>query len=135
MEQGGFGYTCKITVNSGLVAIAGVEDMGIPEFEKVVAEITGHDAPGGYAKFISTGKRKMNAFTLKVVWDPTSATHAALKAAFDSDDAVAFELSDAEGLETISFDAIVTKMGRVSEQEEGYKCEIEIQPTGQPTIA
>jgi len=134
MEQGGFGFTFELEVAGTYTVVANIENMGIPEFEKLVAEITSHDSPGRYAEYISTGKRKLNEFTLGLIWDPSSATHAALIAAFDSDDASNMRITDAESLETIAFAGIVTKIGRVAEQEEGYKADVTIQPTGQPTI-
>lgn len=132
-RQGGFGAVLKINV-SGLQAVTHVVDYEFPEFEKILAEITAHDSPGGYAEFISSGKRKMNAFTCKLVWDISETTHAAVVAAFDSDDAVNMSCEDPNGYEVIAFAAQISKLGRVAEQEEGYVCEVEIQPTGVPTI-
>ncbi len=132
-RQGGYGAVLKINV-SGLVVVTHVMDHEFPEFEKILAEITAHDSPGGYAEFISTGKRKMNAFTCKLVWDIGETSHAALVAAFDSDDAVGMSVEDPNGYEVIAFDAQISKLGRIAEQEEGYACDVEIQPTGIPTI-
>lgn len=132
-RQGGFGAVLKIDV-SGLIAVTHVMDFEFPEFEKILAEITAHDSPGGYAEFISTGKRKMNAFTCKLVWDIAETTHAAMVAAFDSDAAVNMSVEDPNSYEVITFDAQISKLGRIAEQEEGYACEVEIQPTGIPLI-
>lgn len=133
-RQGGFGAVIKIAVSSVLTAIVHVEDFEFPEFEKVVAEITGHDSPGGYAEYIASGKRKINSFSCTLVWDISETTHAAVLAAFDSDDSVNMSVEDPDSDEVIAFAAIVSKVGRVTEQEEGYKCKVEIQPTGVPTI-
>jgi predicted secreted protein len=132
-RQGGYGAVLKITV-SGLQAVTHVMDYEFPEFEKILAEITAHDSPGGYAEWISTGKRKLNSFKVKLVWDIAEATHAAVVAAFDSDSAVNMSVEDPNGYEVIAFAAQVSKLGRIAEQEEGYACEVEIQPTGVPTI-
>ena len=132
-RQGGYGSVLKIDV-SGLTAITHIMDFEFPEFEKIIAEITAHDSPGGYAEFISTNKRKLNAFTVKLIWDINETTHAAVVAAFDSDEAVGMTAEDPDGNEVIAFDGIVTKLGRIAEQEEGYSCDVEIQPTGIPVI-
>lgn len=133
-RQGGFGAVLKITVTAVLTAIVHVVDMEFPEFEKILAEITAHDSPGGYAEWISTRKRKMNSFTVKITWDITEVTHAAVVAAFDSDDAVSMSVEDPNGDEVIVFDAQIQKLGRISEQEDGYSCNVTIQPTGLPVI-
>lgn len=132
--QGGFGVSVKIAVSSTLTAIAHVASGALPEFEKMVAEVTGHDAAGGYAEWLATGKRKVNQFALTLVWDPAESTHAALKAGFDSNDSVAMSFESPDGYEIVSFDALIVKLGRVSEQEGYYQCDVTIQPTGQPTV-
>lgn len=132
-RQGGYGAVLKIDV-SGLVAVTHVRDFEFPEFEKILAEITAHDSPGGYAEHISTGKRKLNEFTCTLVWDISETTHAAMVSAFDSDAAVSMSTEDPNGYEVIAFDAHITKLGRIAEQEEGYVCDVSIQPTGIPTI-
>lgn len=131
--QGGFGSSLKITVSSVLTAVAGVKEFSFPEFEKVLADVTAHDSPGGYAEHISTGKRKLNSFTATLVWDRDETTHAAIVAAFDSDSPVACSVEDPDGVEVIGFDAHISKLGRMIEQEDALTCEVEIQPTGQPT--
>lgn len=132
--QGGFGTVIKITVTSALTAITHAQDIEWPEFEKILADITGHDAPGGYEEIIATGKRKMNAFKLKLTWDVSEVTHAAVLAAFNTDETVLMSVEDPDGDEVIEFQAHVAKLGRVTEQEEGYVCEVEVKPTGIPTI-
>lgn len=133
-RQGGFGTVVKINVTSTLTAVAYAQDIEFPEFEKILADITGHDAPGGYEEIIATGKRKMNEFKLKLTWDVSQTTHAAMLAAFNSDDVVGMSVEDPDSTEVIGFDAHVQKLGRIAEQEEGYVCEVTIKPTGIPTI-
>lgn len=132
-RQGGFGAVLKIDV-SGLQAVAYVKDFEFPEFEKLLADITSHDSPGGYQEMISTGKRQLNEFTCQLVWDVSQTTHDAMIAAFDSDDPVDMSAEDPDGTEVIAFAAHVSKLGRVAEQEEGYVCDVTIKPTGQPSI-
>lgn len=129
-RTGGFGATLTISGS----AIAHITNFEFPEFVKVLAEITAHDSPGGYAEHISTRKRRMEAFTVELTWDTDEATHAAIVAAFDSDNTVPMVASDPLGSEDIAFDAHIGKLGRIAEQEEGYSCNVEIQPTGLPII-
>ena len=132
--QGGFGTTIKITVTSSLVAIVHAQDIEFPEFEKILADITAHDSPGGYQELVSTGKRKMNSFKVKLTWDINAATHAAVQAAFTTDPPVTMSVQDSHGNETISFAAHIQKIGRVGKQDEGYYADVTIQPTGIPTL-
>lgn len=132
--QGGYGAVIKITVAAVLTAIVNVRDFTFPEFEKILAEITAHDSPGGYAEYIATGKRRMNEFTCRITWDVSESTHAAVKAAFDSDAVVNMSVEDPNGAEIITFDAFISKLGRIAEQEDGYSCDVAIQPTGIPVF-
>lgn len=131
---GGFGLIVKISIASTLTAIAELIDGEIPEFEKFIAEMTPHSASGGYATHVATGKRKLNEFKVTLGWDSDDATHAAIIAAFDSNDAVNMSIVSPAADETIAFAAHVTKVGRITAQEDGYKCDVTIQPTGAPTI-
>lgn len=132
--QGGFGAKLKITVSAALTVVAGVTKVEFPEFEKMIAETTAHDATGGWATFIDTGKRKLNSFKATLNWDKSHATHAAINTAFNANSAVAMTIEDPAGSEIIAFNALIVKVGRVADQEDVYSCEVEIQPTGAPTI-
>lgn len=132
--QGGFGVEVKIDVSETLTAIVHVMEVDYPEFEKVLFESTAHDSSGGYAEWTASGKRKISDFKCKLHWDAAAATHAAVLAAFDSDDPVDMSVEDPGGTEVIAFSAHVQKIGRIAEQEEGYFCEVTIQPTDQATI-
>lgn len=134
-DTGGFGLTVKIDISSTLTAIVSLLEGEIPEFEKFIAEMTPHNAPGGYAKYVATGKRKLNEFKITLGWDKDEATHAAVCTAFDSDDPVNMSVIAPDGEdEIIAFGAHIQKIGRIADQEDGYKCEVNIQPTGAPTI-
>jgi predicted secreted protein len=109
--------------------------MEFPEFEKIVADVTAHDSTGGYAEYIATGKRQLNSFKVTLGWDSAAATHAAVKTAFAADTTSTIVAADPDAVESISFSAHITKLGRIVKQEEGYKCDVEIQPTGVPTIS
>ena len=134
--QGGFGMVVSFQADTDtpLETIVNVLDGEIPEFEKFLADSTSHGSAGGYSEFIATGQRQMNSFKLTLGWDPADATHAALVTAFDSDSPVAMKVQDPNGDEVISFNAHIQKLGRVSKMKDMLKCEVTIQPTGQPTI-
>ncbi len=132
--QGGFGVVLKIKVSEALTAVAHVEDVDFPEFEKILAESTGHDSTDGWAEYASTGKRKLGEMTATLQWDIAEATHLAIRSAFDSDAAVDMSIADPEGDESIAFKAHIKKLGRAAKQEGVYQCKVSIQPTGKPTI-
>ena len=128
--QGGYGATLTIAGT----AIAHIMEYEFPEFEKILADVTAHDSTGGYAEYIASGKRQMNSFKVTLLWDAVSGTHGQLVDAYESDSTVAFVAADADSGEDIAFSGHVVKLGRVAKQEEGLTCEVEIQPTGIPTI-
>ena len=133
--EGGFGLTVKIKISTVMTAIAEVIDGEIPEFEKFIAEMTPHSATGGYATYVATGKRKLNEFKLTLGWDSDDSTHAAILAAFDSNATVDMAIISPDGTdEVIAFAAHVTKIGRITAQEDGYKCDVTVQPSGAPTM-
>lgn len=133
--QGGMGLVCKITVSNTLTALVHLQTgSSLPEFEKILKDVTGHDAAGKYAKLIATGKRKANPFNVKLLWDASEATHAAVQAAFDSDDPVAMSVESPDGNEVLAGEAHINKIGRTSEQEDGYMANVQVSPTGQWTV-
>lgn len=135
MVQGGFGVDVKIDVGTVVTALTKILDMDYPDLVKVLAESTTHDSTSGYAEHIATGKRKVEAFPATLAWDTSEATHAAVVTAFDSDAAVSFTIADPDGDETLAFEGHLARMKRESKQEDVYKCEVEIQPTGVVTIS
>src|SRR5215208_853864 len=133
--KGGFGLTVMIKIATSMTAIAEVIDGEIPEFEKFIAEMTAHGSTGGYAKYVATGKRKMNEFKMTLGWDSDDATHAAILAAFDSNGPVQMAIVSPDATdEVIGFSAHISKTGRIAPQEDGYKCDVTIQPSGAPTL-
>lgn len=133
-KTGGYGIKVKITITATLTVIANLEDVDLPEMERLVAEATSHDSTGGYREYVSTGKRQVNSFTATLFWDRAQTTHAAIQTAFDSNVAVNMSVEDSAGKETIAFAAFITKIGRMGTQEDAYKAEVEIVVTGVPTI-
>ena len=129
-RQGAFGSEIRIEVSSVLTAVAYAQEINFPELEKVLAEITAHDSPGGWDEQIDTGKRKSGEFTLKLTWDPDEETHAAILAAFDATGSLRTVLTPPDKAEYLGFEAFVQKVGRIVEQEEGYACEVTFKPTG-----
>jgi len=129
--QGGYGLT--LTLNG--TSIVQVEDVDELMFSKFIAEATGHDSDGGYYEAVATGKRRIQPFGVSLFWDQNEATHAAVISAFDSDTASEFSWADPDGDETITFKAHVEQIGRVSAQEDAYRANVQIHPTGTATIA
>jgi len=129
-RQGGFGAKLRINISSVMTAIVHIEDFEFPELEKLLVEVTGHDSPGGWSEQIPTGKKRANAFTCTLTWDRTQSTHQAVVAAFDSELPVELEAADPDEVETIAFEAHINKMGRITDQEGSYQCEVEVTPTG-----
>ena len=132
--RGGFGVVLSVDVGTVLTVLAKVVDTPYPEFEKILAEVTSHDSPGGYYESVATGKRKLNEFVCKLTWDISLPTHAAILTAFESDAAVSWSIADPDGAETISFTAHVRTMNKSSDQEDAFFCEVAVEPTGEPTI-
>ncbi len=132
---GGMGLLVKIDISATLTTIASMIEGEIPEFEKFLAEATPHNATSGYAQFVATGKFKMNEFKVTLAWDKDDSTHAAIRTAFNSTSAVSMSVVSPGSDETIAFSAFINKLGRVAEQEDYYKCEVTITPTGAPTIS
>jgi hypothetical protein len=131
--QGGFGVVLKINTGS-LTAIVHVMEVDFPEMEKILFESTAHDSASGYAEWKSSGKRKLSDFKAKIHWDISAATHLAVQNAFASTSPIGMSIEDPGGSGVIAFNAHIQKMSRISEQEEGYFCEVTIQPTSKPTI-
>ena len=135
--QGGFGFTIQLHLGTATAwtTVASVIDGAFPEQEALVAESTGHDATSGYATFVKTGKRQLNPFTLKLVWDSDDTSQGALVTAFDANTSIALQAKDPSGSdEVIAFSAFVTKLGRIVPQDGVYTCDVTFQPTGAPTI-
>jgi hypothetical protein len=132
--MGGFGLEVKIDVSATMTAIAQLMDGELPEFEKFIAESTAHNAAGGYATYVATGKRKLNEFKMTLGWDSDDETHAAILTAFASNSPIVLTIYAPDGSdEVISFNAHVNKIGRITAQEDGYKCDVTVQPTAAPT--
>ncbi len=136
MATGGFGLQVQITVSNTLTAIANLRSPNMPELEKVMAEVTGHDAAGGYEEHLPTGKFRMTEFQAELVWDQSEATHAAIMAAFaETATPVQMKVIAPNDVESITFNAWISKISRVSDQEGAYMATVTIRPTGQPTLA
>jgi len=131
--QGGFGVVVKID-SGGLTSIANLLDAEFPEQEKTLAEARYHNSTDGYLEWIATGLRQLNAMTIVLGWDDTEATHAALLTNFAADTTVSMSIEDPLGQETIAFDAHVQKILRQGVQDDLFKAEILIQPSGGPSI-
>ena len=132
-QLGGFGVLLKVNTGS-LTTIVSVMDVAFPKQSRVIAEVTGHDAPTGHYQALPSGKRRLEPFDATMVWDDTAATHAALLANFNASTVLGFSIQDPGGQEIIAFNAWVEAIGRISKQTEGYQAVVTIHPTGGPTI-
>lgn len=134
--EGGFGLQVKITVGTSLTAMTYLlEGSELPKFKAFIAEATPHSATGGWVKRVHTGKRSLEPFKVVLGWDSDEATHAAVQTAFDADSAVNFSVVSPDGSdETIAFAAFIEEIARMTGQEDIYKAEVMISPTGKPTI-
>lgn len=130
----GYGVIVKISVSSTLTAIAQVKDFKYPDMKKKLADVTTHDSSGGWQEWLDTGKKEWGKAKMVLEWDKSAATHAAITTAFNSASPVNMSFSDKDGSEIIAVPAHIETLGRTSEQEGAYTCEVEIQPTGAPTI-
>lgn len=132
---GSFGVVLKITVSTTLTAVTRLLDAQFPKQVKELADNTGHDTSGGYRTRIATGLRDLQKITCKLEWDIDEATHAAVLAAFASDEAVNMSIEDPAGDEVIAFAAHIEAIGRVAPLSGVYSADVEISPTGAPTIS
>ena len=128
--QGGYGLA--MTINGA--ALVQVETADMPSFMKFIAEATGHDSPSGYYEAVATGKRRIEPLNVTLFWDKNAASHSAVLAAFNADTAVLFTSADPDADETIAFRAHVERIGRMTQQEEAYRAEVALHPTGTATI-
>lgn len=133
-KSGGYGVKVKIMVTATMTAIASVDKAEFPKFSRGLKEITAHDSTGGWAEYISTGKRELSSFGVTLFWDKAAATHAAIITAFGAETPVNMSIEDPKGGEIIAFSAFIKQIDRISEQEGAYNAKVEIQPTGAPTI-
>lgn len=134
--EGGMGLQVKITVGTTLTAIAEIQEGSeMPKMKKFIAEATPHNSTGGWAKRVATGKRSLESFKVVLAWDSDDTTHAAIQTAFDSDSAVNMSVISPDGTdENIAFSAHIEEIARMPGQEDVYKAEVMITPTGKPTI-
>ncbi len=133
--QGGMGLTAKIEIAAVLTAIVDIlEGSELPKFKKFLADMTAHDATGGYAVRVATGKRSLESFKLVIGGDADEATHAAVQAAFDSNSPVNMSIASPGNDEVIAFAAHIEEVSRQAPTEDGYTAEVTVTPTGAPTI-
>jgi hypothetical protein len=132
-RQGGFGTKFRIMISGVMTDVIYAQDIGNLSLKKFIADMTGHDAPYGFAEKIDTGKREVQSFDVKLTWDPGESSHAALSTAFASRHSVQTEWEDAAGLETIGLMVLIEQLTRSTPQENAYTCTAKITPTGVPT--
>jgi hypothetical protein len=132
MSQGGFGLVVEI--GSTPTALVGVRDADFPAFMKFISESTAHDSAQGYYEAVATGKRKLESMQITLIWDQAQATHQTVLTEFASDDPTDFTIADPDGDETLSFQAHIERVSRISRQEDTYIANVDLHPTGPATI-
>ena len=133
---GGFGLTVKIDISCVSTAIADVlEGSEIPKMKKFIADMTPHSATQGYTVRVATGKRSLESFKLVLGWDSDETTHAAMQTVFNSSSPVDMQVLSPGGDETFTFSAHIEEIARMPAQEDGYKAEVMVTPTGAPTVS
>ncbi len=132
---GGFGLIVKIDVGGTQTALTYMLEGELPKFKKYIAEATPQNASGGYAVRVATGKRSIEPFKVTLGWDSDEVTHAAVLTAFESDLPVSMSVVAPGSDETIAFSAHIEELGRIAKDEDAYKAEVMIAPTGAPTIS
>lgn len=133
--QGSFGVDLKITVSTTLTTVVGLKDVSFPEQVAEVADVTAHDSTSGYREKIKTGVKELTPMTGTINWDTSETTHSTILTAFGSDDSVNMSIADPDADESIAFAALITRVGRISPLSGGYEAQVEITPTGAPTIS
>jgi len=133
--HGGFGLNVEITLLVGgvptLTTVANVLDGSeLPEIEKYLVDMTPHTASSGDKVWVDSGKKSLNSFKMVLGWDPEDTTHIAIVSEFGSPTPLEFAVISPGAEETLKFNALVGKIGRVTKQEGGYQCDVTIQPVG-----
>jgi len=134
--QGGYGVKLKITISSVLTAIVGIQDPTFPNFKKFLGDATSHPTSGatGWVERVDSGLREGEPFECTLLWDSTDSTHAAVVAAFTATDPVEMSIEDPAGNETITFDAFIESIGRMTNTQGEYSARVRISPTGELVI-
>ena len=128
--QGGFGL--GLTLNG--TTVVGVDSVDEILFRKYIAESTWHDAAGGFYTAVETGKKRIDPYGVSMFWDVNAATHADVLAKFEGTAEVQMTFSDPDGDETIEHMAILEQLGRIAAQEDAYRANVLVHPTGTATI-
>ena len=104
---------------------------GAIELQVQEVHFPGWHGSDGFAA-VATGKRRRGAMQATLFWDSDAATHAAVLAALDSDEAQTVSIEDPDGDEVIEFKAHIEKIcrSRISQQQDAYKATVDIHPTG-----
>lgn len=132
---GGQGVELKITISTTLTEVVGmIEDVPFPEQMRELYTYVTHNSSSGYRQRLDTGVRELTEFTVKVLWDDTEATHAALLTALTSTTAVNFTIADPAAGEVIAFSGFVRRIARFGQQVGAYHAMVTIAPSGAPTI-
>jgi len=128
----GVGTLFRRWSGSGWVNLAEVNSITGPGMSRDTIDVTSLDSTGGYREFI-TGFR--NAGTISLAMNFTRSTYDLMKADFESNVAVSYEivLSDAENT-SFEFEGLVTELPLTIPADDKMTADVTIQITGQVTI-
>jgi len=128
----GVGTLFRRWSGSGWVNLAEINSITGPGMSRDTIDVTSLDSTGGYREFI-TGFR--NAGTIALAMNFTRASYDLMKADFESNDAVNYEimLSDAENT-SFEFEGLVTELPLTIPADDKMTADVTIQITGEVTI-
>jgi hypothetical protein len=133
--QGGFGCVIQVDVSATPTTIPNVVDATPPKLEPVMADITAHDSAAGMNEFIPSGRVNTSELTFTIVFDESATTHAELRTLAGSKAVATYVFKDSATTETLTFEGYVAGFQRVSAQDDAYKVEVTIRPTGEIVLS
>lgn len=139
-KYSGFGTLLKIGDGGGpevFTTIAHVRNISGPGFSFDMIDVTSHDSPGAYEEMVPSIIRT-EELTLDIIYDPAHATHNAAtgllnKVANRAKTNFQIVFPDT-ALTTWTFAAYVNKFTPTTPFDDALTAQVNLKPTGQPTI-
>lgn len=133
MADGAFGAIWRIDISSTMTVVPGLEDMEMPYKKNHKVETTNHGSSGGYQEYFYTGFKEQPTVKMKLQWDASNTVHKQLNTLDQTPALTDMEFESAAG-EVISVPCIVEVIKRMNPLKGIVQAEVEIQPSGAPTI-
>lgn len=131
----GIGVVVEVDVAATPTTVANVEEIDYPDIEQEVDEVTNHGSTNGWREFLATGQKGAAAFDLTIIWDVAENTHGQIVTQSTNGTASTWSIADPATAETVTFEAVVTKLVRVPRKDKALRAVVTVQPTGAITIA